>query len=195
MSVGLLHKISRLGQGWFGNRRFDPPHVSTSGLRICRFEEIESRCMMAADLHVGASYYEPASGLDAVPNVFQVEFQGGAAGTQMTHLQINGSKDGGPLTFNDAIFDTAAGGLGAYGFSPLNIVSHDGFQVTGSHVVDGGTALDIDLSGFQAGMKLIFTIDVDQILFVDPPDPGDVEGSISRAGVLARWSLTGSGLV
>ena len=172
--MGLLQRISRLSQRWLGDQRFDDAHTSAGGLRICRFEEIESRLLMAADLHVGASYYDPASGLDTVPNVFQIEFKGGAAGTQLTHLQINGSKDGGPLTFNDAIFDTAAGGLGAYGFSPLSIVSHDGFQVTSSHVVDGGTALDLHFSGFQAGMKLVFTIDADQVLFVDPA-PGDVE--------------------
>ena len=92
----------------------------------------------------------------------------------MTHLEINGSKDGGPLTFNDAIFDTAPGGLACYGSSPLAIVSHAGFEITGSHVVDGGTTLDIDFSGFEAGMKLVFTVDVDQVLFVDP-QPGDVE--------------------
>ena len=64
--------------------------------------------------------------------------------------------------------------LGAYGNSPLAIVSHDGFEVTGSSVVDGGTSLDLYFAGFQAGMKLVFTIDVDQVLFVDP-QPGDDE--------------------
>ncbi|MBI3839668.1 MAG: hypothetical protein HY288_17240 [Planctomycetia bacterium] len=172
--MGVLRQLSRLGKRWLGTYRLDGPHTSVSRLRICRFEEIESRQLMTADLHVAASYYDPASGLDTVPNVFEIQFQGGAAGTEMTHLRIDGSKLGGPLAVNDMIFDTAQGGLGDYGSNPLKIVSHDGFQVTGSHVVDGGTALDISLQGFQAGMKLVFTIDVDQITFVDPVT-GDVE--------------------
>ncbi len=172
--MGLLKQFSRLSQHWLGPARVDDPQVAVGRPHVCRFEEIETRRLMVADLHIAATYYDPASGLDTVPNVFQVEFDGGAAGTQLTHLRIDGSKDGGPLTFNDAIFDTAAGGLGAYGFSPLNIVSHQGFQVTSSKVVDGGTSLDLYFQGFQAGMKLVFTIDVDQVLFVDP-QPGDVE--------------------
>ena len=153
-----------------------PPTARCGGPRLCRFEEIEARRMMAADLHVGASYYDPASGLDTVPNVFQIEFKGGAADTQLTHLRIDGSKDGGPLTFNDAIFDTAAGGLGAYGYSPFKVVQSNGFQVTGVQVADGGTSLDINFSGFKAGMILIFTIDVDQVLFIDnSSNNGDVQ--------------------
>ena len=174
--MGLLSKISRLSQRLRGNHRFDDPHTSINRLRICRFEEVESRRMMAADLHVGAVYYDPASGLDTKSNVIQITFEGGVEGTQLTHLVIDGSKDGGPLKFNDAIFDTAAGGLGAYGFSPLSIVSHTGFQVTSSHVEDGGTALSLDFQGFKAGMKLVLTIDVDQVLFIGTgPANGDVE--------------------
>ena len=132
--------------------------------------------MMAADLHVGAVYYDPASGLDTKPNTIQITFEGGVEGTELTHLVIDGNKDGGPLTFNDAIFDTAAGGLGAYGFSPLSIVSHAGFQITSSHVEDGGTALSFDFQGFKAGMTLVLSIDVDQVLFIGTgPANGDVE--------------------
>ncbi|HEX3724961.1 MAG TPA: SdrD B-like domain-containing protein, partial [Pirellulales bacterium] len=135
---------------------------------------MERRSVMTAAVHVGAVYYDPASGLDTTPSTIQISFAGGAAGTQLTHLVIDGSKDGEALTFNDAIFDTAAGGLGAYGFSPLKIVAHDGFEVTGSSVIDGGTQLALDFQGFEAGMKLVLSIDVDQVLFVDP-QPGDVE--------------------
>ncbi len=180
--MGLLKKISRL----LGNHRVDDAHNTVNGLRICRFEEVESRRLMAADLHVGASYYEPATGLDTVPNVFQIEFEGGAAGTQLTHLQINGSKDGSPLKFNDAIFDTASGGLGAYGFSPFHVVQSTGFQVTGVNVVDGGTALDLTFSGFQAGMKLVFTIDVDQVLYIDPSPGNDEVDSVDEGAEFQR---------
>ena len=173
--MGLKQSLSRLGH-WLGASRIDAAHRGPRRPRICRFEEIESRRLMAADLHVAASYYDPASGLDTVPNVFQIEFKGGAADTQLTHLRIDGNKDGGPLTFNDAIFDTAPGGLGAYGSSPFHVVQSNGFQVTGSQVADGGTSLDIYFSGFKAGMVLVFTIDVDQVLFIDPAsNNGDVD--------------------
>jgi serine-aspartate repeat-containing protein C/D/E len=174
--VGLLNKISGLGQRWLGKNRLDDAHVAVRRPRRCQIEEMESRRLMVADLHVGAVYYEPASGLDSHPNVIQISFAGGAPGTQLTHLDIDGNKDGGPLSFNDAIFDTAAGGLGSYGFSPLSIVSHDGFQVVASHVVDGDTKLSLDFQGFQAGMKLVLSIDADQVLFIGTgPERGDVE--------------------
>jgi len=160
--------ISQVMRPWVGNLRFDERHATIGRARICRFEEIETRALMAADLHVGATEFDPHSGLDNVPNLFEVEFQGGAPGTQLTHLRIDANKTGGPLKVNDEIFDTVAGPPGVYGFSPLQIVSHDGFQVTGSQVVNGGTSLDIYLSGFQAGMKLTFTIDMDTVDFVDP---------------------------
>ncbi len=172
--MGVIERLSFLGQLWLAWWRGDPAQAAVVGPRVCRFEEVEPRRLMAADVLVGATYFDPHSGLDTVPNQFEVQFEGGARGTQLTHLRIDGSKDGGPLTFNDAVFDTAAGGLGAYGFSPLSIVSHDGFQVTGAQVVDGGTSLDLYFDGFEAGMKLIFTVDVDQVLFVDP-QPGDVQ--------------------
>jgi hypothetical protein len=107
--VGLLRMISHVMRPWVGNLRFDERHATIGRARICRFEEIEARALMAADLHVGASYFDPASGLDTVPNVFQIQFQGGAPGTEMTHFKIDGSKLGGPLAVNDMIFDTAAG--------------------------------------------------------------------------------------
>src|SRR5262249_13849520 len=130
-----MQTFSRLRQRWLGNHRFDDPHATVNRLRICRIEEIESRQMMAADLHVRAVYYDPASGLDHDPNTIQITFEGGAAGTELTHLVIDGKKDPGSLTFNDAIFDTSPDGLGAYGWSPLGIVSHDGFQILSSSVV------------------------------------------------------------
>jgi serine-aspartate repeat-containing protein C/D/E len=173
--VGLLGQIPVVGR-FLRSHRLDALHGSPSRVRICRLEEVEPRCVMTAAVHVGAVYYDPASGLDTTPNQIQISFEGGAQGTELTHLTIDGNKDGGPLTFNDAIFDTAAGGLGAYGWSPLSIASHDGFQVLGSKVEDGGTQLTLDFAGFRAGMKLVLTIDVDQVLFIDAAGgSGDVQ--------------------
>ena len=100
--MGLLHTISRLGR-WLGTSRSTAAHANHC-LRICRFEEIESRRLMAADLHVGAVYYDPASGLDTEPNTIQISFEGGAPGSELTHLVIDGNKDGGPLVLQRRCF-------------------------------------------------------------------------------------------
>ncbi len=172
-----------LKRSWFSPLRIDAPHRGPTAPRRCKFEHMEPRQLMtgnpvaainpapgtvAPQILVGSTYLEPASGTDTIPNTFQITFQGGAPGTQLTHLEINGSKNGGPLTFNDVIFDTAAGGIGAYGFNPINIVSHDGFQILDATANDGSTLLTMDFSGFTAGMKLVFTVDVDQVIGVNP---------------------------
>jgi serine-aspartate repeat-containing protein C/D/E len=167
----LLGKLTRLGQQFLKIQRIDDAHATPHGLRICRVEEFEPRMLMTATapaIIVGGTEYEQAAGNDTQPNIFTVTFEGGAAGTQLTHLEIDGSKSGGPLFFNDAIFDTAAGGLGSYGYHPIDIVSHDGFQVLDSSAPDGSTLLTMDFSGFKAGMTLVFTVDVDQVIYVDP---------------------------
>ena len=167
----LLRNLTRFGQRLLKIHRHDDAHATASRLRVCRVEEFEPRMVMSASapqIIVGGTEYEQAAGNDTQANVFVVTFEGGAAGTQLTHLEINGSKSGGALTFNDAIFDTAPGGLGSYGNHPIQIVSHDGFQVLDSTANDGSTLLTMDFSGFTAGMKLVFTVDVDQVIYIDP---------------------------
>ncbi len=165
--MGLLQKISRLGHRCLGDHPFGDPHTSVRGLRICRFEEVESRRLMAADLHVGSVYYEQAAGDDTQPNILQFEFQGGAPGTQLTRIVIDGDKDGLGLSSGDVFFDTQPGGLGSFQSNPLHIVSHNGFQIVDTQVVDGGTRMVIDLSGFEAGEKLVLSVDVDEAQYVD----------------------------
>ena len=140
---GLCDVVSR----WLGNRRFDDPHASVNRLRICRFEEVESRCLMAADLHVGSVYYEQAAGDDLQPNILQFTFEGGAPGTQLTRIVIDGDKDGAGKSSGDVFFDTAPGGFGVFQSNPLKIVSHDGFQVLSTQVSDGGMTMIIDVAG------------------------------------------------
>lgn len=164
--MGLLNSISRLGQRWLGNRRFDDPHASISRLRICRFEEVESRRLMVADLHVGSVYYEQAAGDDAQPNILQFTFEGGAPGTQMTRIVIDGDKDGAGKSSGDVFFDTAPGGFGVFQSNPLKIISHDGFNVLSTQVTDGGMKLIIDLAGFEVGETLVLSVDVDEYQFV-----------------------------
>ncbi len=111
----LLNTLARLGRRLRGSYRLDDAHSTAARVRICRFEEIEPRHLMTASpapVNVGITEVDAGLSDKSQPNVFQVSFQGGAPGTELTQLEITGSKHGGPLNFNDAIFDTAAGGIG-----------------------------------------------------------------------------------
>jgi protocatechuate 3,4-dioxygenase beta subunit len=158
----------------FGNHRLDAAHRTKPRPRICRFEEIEPRRLLAADLHVGSVYYEQASGDDLQPNILHFTFEGGAPGTQLTRITIDGDKDGRGISAGDIFFDTAPGGHGVFRSNPLAIISHDDFQVIGTQVVDGGMRLVIDLAGFEAGETLVISIDVDEFQFVDDAT-GDID--------------------
>ena len=48
-----------------------------------------------APIHVGITELDPDSADKSQPNTFQVTFQGGGAGTELTQLEIDGSKAGG----------------------------------------------------------------------------------------------------
>ena len=122
---------------------FGKPHPVTQSApalprrgRRCHLESLEDRRLMAGDLtpHVllGSVYFEEATGDDSQPDVIQVSFDGGAAGTTLNRLVIDGDKLGDGLSTGDVFFDTAAGGLGAFGDVGLSVVSHDGFTVTGA---------------------------------------------------------------
>ncbi len=119
---------------------------------------------MAADIHFGAVYFDPASGNDSVPNAFTVTWSGGAAGTELQQLTITTDPHGNPLAQpGDPFFNTATGSPGVYGASPLDVVSSDGVQVTSQSVVNGGTQLVLNFAGFTAGKQVIFTVDVDDM--------------------------------
>lgn len=114
-------------------------------------------------IRVGAVFFEDSSTTDApstlsdtsvyVADLFEVGFTGGAAGTNLTKLTID---------LDNTFFNTASGGGGAYGYFPLTILSHTGFDITSSSVTNGGTKLEMTFSGLDAGEELVFTIDVDE---------------------------------
>lgn len=181
----LLRKTKQLRR-LFGFRGRDFQHGQAQGLdasvlRTCGFEELEGRSLRAADLHLGAVYFEEASGDDSAGDRLEITFQGGAAGTELKSLTINGDKllDGN-LTLGDIFFDVTAGGQGSFKAVPLALVSHEGFTVTGVTVEDGSSLITFYFSGFDAGEKLVFTIDVDeQGLFssTSVAEGGEFEGS------------------
>jgi len=133
--------------------------------RTCRFEVMEPRLMLAFDvppLHVGAVYFEDGSGHDEVGDVIEVTFEGGAPGTQLTELVIQTDKFGDGLGLGDTFFDTAEGGPGAYGTGAPVVLDQTGIDQVDFQVSDGGTLLVIQFAGFDAGEKLVFSIDVDE---------------------------------
>jgi serine-aspartate repeat-containing protein C/D/E len=170
-----------------------------SNSRRCQIEELEPRRLFATDVvpHVllGSVYFEEATGDDSKPDVIQVSFAGGAAGTTLNHLTINGDKRQDGLTDGDVFFDTAAGGLGAFHYDGLTIASADGFTVTGAHVTDGGSLITFDFTGFDAGEKLVFNIDADEAQFVDGPNVDSnslVEGEeFQRSIMTGQFSAVG----
>ena len=161
--------------------------------RHCQIEELEPRRLFATDVapHVllGSVYFESDSGDDSLPNTIQVSFTGGAAGTTLNHLTINGDKRQDGLTDGDIFFDTAAGGLGAFKYDGLTIASADGFTVKDAIVQDGGSLITFDFIGFKAGDKLVFNIDADEAQFVDGPNVDT--NSLVEGGEFQRSILVG----
>ena len=138
-------------------------------LRHCRFELMEERRMMDADpIKIGAIYIEEDSGSDLHGDTFEIQFEGGQSGSELTRLVID--TDHGPAgrSVGDLIFDTVKGGWGADEAFALSIVSKNGIDEVKWHVEDGGTKLIFDFKGFHVGDKLVFSIDVDEIQQYDP---------------------------
>jgi len=135
---------------------------------------MEARRLLAASpLFVGAVYVEEDFGTDDQGDTFEITFQGGAPGTHLTRLEISTDKNSSGLSRGDLIFDTALGGLGADHAYPFTLVSLQTLDPSASfqvEVEDGGTLLVLLLTGFQAGDKLVFSIDVDEVLEYDPGD-------------------------
>ncbi len=125
---------------------------------------MEARILFAADvLHVGAVYVEQDLGSDIHGDRFEITFNGGAEGTQLSRVTIDGDQNDEGLSLADAIFDTVIGGLGADGGIGLEVISQEGIDDVTWHVDDGASQLILDFTGFDAGDKLVFSIDVDEI--------------------------------
>jgi len=144
--------------------------VAPRRTRKFSIEALESRQLMAADVVpqvlLGSVYFEEATGDDSRPDVIQVTFEGGAAGTTLTKLVIDGDKDGLGLSTGDIFFDIEEGGLGAFGDVGFSILSHQGFTVSSVAVIDGGTKIEFTFSGFDAGEIFEFSLDADEAQFV-----------------------------
>src|SRR5262245_26322463 len=162
--VGLWSLLS----GWGKN---DGPAADQRRLRRGHFEPLEDRRLMDADpLKIGVTYLEEDSGSDLHGDTFQILFEGGAPGTELTQLVINGDHGPAGLSVGDMIFDTIKGGLGADEAFNLQVVSSTGIQNVSGQVTDGGTSITFNFQGFNAGEKLVFSIDVDEVQDFDPSE-------------------------
>jgi serine-aspartate repeat-containing protein C/D/E len=165
--VSLWNSIRRLGRRLrgrrAGSRRITAPYTP----RVCRFEQMEARQLLAATvsaIQLGVVYYEDADRNDVVGDTFTVTFSGGADGTQLTQLIIDGDKDGQGLSAGDCCFDTVNDGKndGEYGAVGFAVVDYGGVTSVTATVTDGGSRLVLNLTGFEAGDTLVFSIDVDE---------------------------------
>lgn len=130
-----------------------------------KFEAAERRRMLDGDpIDVGIVYVEQDLGGDDHGDTFTLTFQGGADGTQLKEVVIDGDQNqNGKVDEGDMIFDISGGGLGADQFHNFQIVSNSGVGKVTYEVVDGGTKLILRFEGFDAGDKLTFSIDVDEV--------------------------------
>ncbi len=179
--MGLLQSFNAWRHARRAPGQSNHPCGSSRGARICRFEQIEHRLLLSATpIEIGAVYYEDSIGADDSGDVFEITWEGGAAGTQLTELTIETDKVGDGLTAIDTFFDTASGGLGVSGAGALKVIESTGFTILGVSVSDGGTTLTFTFSGFDAGEKLRFSVAVDEKGFLtDNPvaEGAEFEGS------------------
>ncbi|MEX2168228.1 MAG: SdrD B-like domain-containing protein [Pirellulales bacterium] len=181
--MGLIRSLATWYRG--GARRTTKQHRGSARPRAqhCRgFEQMEPRQLLAAaglvapEVLLGAVYFEEATGDDSAGDVIQVSFVGGAPGTTLDRLVIDGDKDENGLSVGDVFFDTEDGGLGAFASVGLSVISHDGFDVT-FEVIDGTSQIVFLLEGFDAGEKLVFSVDADEVQFIEA-------GGVSATGEL-----------
>jgi len=136
---------------------------------------MEPRQLLAANpLYVGAVYVEEdVLFSDYQGDTFELTFEGGEPGTQLTGIEINGDQNAPGFGIGDVFFDTADTGLGAdqaFSFRVISLETADPDCVVEETVKDGGSLLTLEFKEgrFQAGDKLVFSIDVDEVQGFDP---------------------------
>jgi serine-aspartate repeat-containing protein C/D/E len=136
-------------------------------------ESLEARNLFNADpLWIGGVFIEEDAGSDIHPDRFLIQFKGGAANTKLTKIVIDTDQLPTGWSRGDLFFDTAAGGRGADEHHPFRVVPNAKFSESNvrAEVVDGGKQLVITFDNFSAGDIFEFTIDVDEVQFLDNPN-------------------------
>lgn len=139
-------------------------------LRKCYFEVMEQRRVLSANSVIaGVTYLEGDAGQDTTPDHFEVTFEGGSDTTQMTQFTISGDQDfDGALSDGDMFFDVndqmpGTGGHHAFQFDVANSVGITAYDIKSVFVSQDGLRLTVDVDNFEAGDKLAFMIDVDEV--------------------------------
>ncbi len=151
-------------------QRIDAAHRYKNHSRRCHFELMEPRYLLAADpVIAGVTYLESDLGQDTTPDYFEVTFQGGSDTTQMTQFVINGDQDlSGGLSDGDMFFDVDSNGPGTghwhdFSFHAGGSIGVTAGDIVGFTVSDDGLVLTVNVRNFEAGDRLAFTIDVDEV--------------------------------
>ena len=166
--MGFLKKLAQLGLG--KKARTDEKHDTKKELlRRCHFEVMEQRRVLSADpVIAGVTYLEGDQGQDTTPDYFEVTFTGGADTTQLTQFTINGDQDlSGNLSDGDMFFDVGSEQPGTGGFHGFTFDTRStgitASDIVGVSVSADGLQLTVDVKNFEAGDKLVFSIDVDEV--------------------------------
>ncbi len=155
-------------------------------------ETLEGRCLLSANpIYLGAVYTEQTSqGTETTGDLFQITWNGGGHDAQLTQLVIDGDQDGNGFDQGDVFFDTVVGGPGVGTAFPVQIISADGIDSVSFTVVDGGTRLVIQATGWDAGETLVFSVDVDE---QDDTANSLVEGAEFERSVLEATFVSAGG--
>ncbi len=169
----LSRRLKRLADKWIRGE----VKSSKRDSRVSRRASLEAfeprKLLTAAPIWVGGVYIEEDSGSDQHGDTFHISFRGGAAGTVLTRLVIDGDQGTPGFNLGDNFFDTADGGYGAdhsFGFQIEQLVTANPNARVNAIVQDGSTKLILEFENFQAGDLLVFSIDVDEVEGFDPSE-------------------------
>ena len=143
----------------------------TSSRAMVGIELMEPRLLLSVSpVSLGAVYIEEDLGSDIQGDVIQVSFEGGVDGTELRKIVISGDQAQAGFGVGDVFFDTSAQGLGADTPFPFSLLRHEGIDRITATVEDGTSQLMLEFEGFHAGELLEFSIDVDEVEFIDPQE-------------------------
>jgi serine-aspartate repeat-containing protein C/D/E len=169
--VTLSRRLKRLANKWMRGEEKSSKRDSRVSRRAS-LEAFEPRKLLTASpIWVGGVYIEEDSGSDQHGDTFHISFRGGAAGTVLTRLVIDGDQGTPGFNVGDNFFDIADGGYGAdhsFGFQIEQLVTANPNARVNAIVQDGSTKLVLEFENFQAGDLLVFSIDVDEVEGFDP---------------------------
>ena len=169
--------------------------ASHDASRRCHFEQMEDRQMMSANpIHLGVTYMGQDNSTAPQPETFQVKFEGGQTGTELSEIVIDGDHTPQGFTFGDILFNTVDGGIGVGPASAFHVVSQTGGGAVTAHVVDGTSKLTLDFTGFHAGDKLVFQIGVNIVHGLNPAETDVSKINLGLSNTVYGYDIEGSTL-